>query len=321
MESLQLEIMKTAIVALLLWAVAFMGIPGRGAQLEINIIPTVGCSGNSPNLIPNQANIMAGLQNQPRVTDWTTAASWKPFAYLKWPTLTSSTNSAYKLWLGSANPAVDFGPGFSNEMGNSLDWCITVFSRDASVWQTKDLYYSIVCSYPLTIKSSSGNLVSFGTTNQIDFSTTAVGVNYDRVGNPIIYTNGQSPTTPIQDFYYIGPQTAVSVGSQTDLVAARTALTKPGFTITCNVWHQAPDGSADAQGSVTLFTGPELVLQRMPRALACLLSGQPNLLYRIEASSTLQPVSWSTIHSNVTEGAWFTNQFVGAHSFFRAVTP
>ncbi|MBU6231944.1 hypothetical protein KGP36_04750 [Patescibacteria group bacterium] len=305
--------MKNPTALALLLALPLAGIPALGAQLQISIIPTVGCGQDSPDLDQNETNIMAGLQNLTRVADWTTAPSWRPFAYLKWPTLVSSTNSSFALWMGSPDPAVDYGSGFANEMGNRLDWCITVFSTNGEPWEAKDLYYSIACSYPDAIPPSSGSLAAF--------SPTAIGVNYDQFGDPIVYTNGEPATTQIQDLYYIGPQTALSVGDQSSLTAARTALTKPGFTITLTVWHRSATGTNDAESSLTLFTAPEILTQKVPSGLACLLSGQPNLLYRIQRSPDLAPESWTTIRSQMLEGSWFTNGFLGSRSFFRAVTP
>lgn len=291
-------------------------------QVEIFLYPTVGVALGSPHINGNRTAIMLGMQNLPRVTDWTTAESWKPFDYLKWPFMVTSSSPGFKLWLGSPNPGVDFGPDFANEVGNRIVWGTAAFSRNGIPLLAKNLYFSIVCSHPEIIPSLSGNLVNFGTSTEIKYSSTMIGKDYGAGGNPIIYEAGQSPETPVKDYFYFGPRTSFNAGSQSDLEADRNSATLPHFTLTYTVWY-SPDGGTtkSAAKSITLFTDPKLVISR-DRGLMIL--GQPNLLYRIQDTTSIGSSSWSLFRDNVKEGDWTiarVAQNPPPHRFFRVILP
>ncbi len=267
---------------------------------------------------------MAGLQSLPRVTDWSQSdpTAWRPFDYLKWPTLTSSTNQNFKLWLGSPNPGTDFGANFADEVGNLLRWGTTAYSRDTNTtFKASEFYFSLVCSQPKIIPPISGSLVNLGTADEIHFfADSMVGKDFNAQGNPIVYANGESPSGPsIKNFFYNGPRTEFNVGSYDELIKVRTATTQPGFSITYTVWH-SPDGGAtrDTIKSLTLFTGFKFTEPLKVPGTPFMLLGQPNFLYQVQHSSTLLPGSWTVFQDNVREGTWFTNQGL-PKDFFRAL--
>jgi len=287
---------------------------GTIPQVELNAIPSVEVSVGSSNVGANRENTLKGVMNDSsRVQDWTTVGSWRPFEYLKWPFALVSTNANYKLWLGSPNPGTDFGQSFANELGSTIVWSVTAFSKNGVPLQSRQLHFWIDCSHPDIFPPFGGNLVNAGQGAQVEkrYSSTTVGRDYPAGGTTITYRNGESVSTPIRDFFDFGPRTFIRVGSQHDLEAGRNSFLLQNFWLRFTVWHSMDGVNTNAVKRVTLTTAPGFFIQRRPNSIELMILGQPGVAYQVMTTASLTPpATWTpATPGTLIEGNWITNQF------------